>query len=715
MNSKHFSYILILAATLSSSLWLPGTIEAAQAAKVDKILPTVASTAATETSLIAEPLNSDEGQFNSLEAIRHSASGSKVRLVLNTKTEPVFDYSFSNQGKSLVIDLINTRQSNVKPEGASKSKAIKNWQVSWPDFNRSRFTINFASALQTDKVSFFKLKEPHRLVVDIDTTAKALPSSYQISPGITWSRQYIKDPTFGTLLWNQLLFDRSDPHISVDVALANNNNPHTVAVLSKIVPQEEGAIAGINGGFFNMPNGGLLGLVVKDGKLISPHVGRRPARSVIAFTKDGQPFIERLKAINGQVVRLNGQPTPPLRMALGAGPTLLKNGQLYITADAEELGPKGNDITRACGRSLIAYNKDKMMLATLSGARDSHSQGWKLPVLAKYLQKKGMTEALNLDGGGSVGMAIGPNIVGNGPQAGTYQRPIGDALVLKDSRGTSYPSLIKIDLPKMLKSDGRDKGKASVLALNSKGNPVPDGTVLDLYGLGLSCPGSVVTKDGRAEFEVQSLRSPGMANLTACGLFSKGTANMRLESGAPHKLIVQLSNCVSKAASLPAANSCLTSAVAQPPACPPTDTALAQAQPDEDNLEAPIPEQPLKGLIDLGEAEAPEPTEAAPDEKTPPSPSAPNLRVKEAAPYTISKLALTLKVLVEDEWHNALPLSPFSIEDAQGQVLYQGQTDRHGAACLNLETAADNARIFIKSPKLKTLTLELEEKPSFSK
>ena len=710
MNSHRFSYILILAATLSVGLWLPTTLQTAQAAKAEnnRLRPAAATPAVAENSLISEPLNSDAGKFNSLEAIRHSASGSKVRLVLNTQAEPVFDYSFSNQGKSLIIDLINTRQSNVKPEGAPKSKAIKSWQVSWPDLNRSRFTINFASALQTDKVSFFKLKEPHRLVVDIDTTPKPLPSTYKISPGITWSRQLIKDPTFGTLLWNQLLFDRSDPHVSVDVALANNNNPHTVAVLSKIVPQEEGAVAGINGGFFNMPNGGLLGLVVKDGKLISPHVGRRPARSVIAFTKDGQPFIDRLKAIKGQVVRLNGQPTPPLRMALGAGPTLLKNGQLYITADAEELGPKGNDITRACGRSLIAYNKDQMMLATLSGARDSHSQGWKLPVLAKYLQKKGMTEALNLDGGGSVGMAIGPNIVGNGPQAGTYQRPIGDDLVLKDSRGTAYPSLIKIDLPKTLKSDGRDKGQASVLALNSKGNPVPDGTVLELYGLGLSCPSQVVTKDGRAEFEVHSLRSPGTANLTACGLFSKGTANMRLESGEPHKLIVQLSDCVRRTTALSASSS-QTSTLAQPTACPPTSQTLAQAQPDEDNLEAPIPEQPLKGLIDLGEAETSEPSE------TSPASPVPSLRVQEATTPASSKLALTLKVLVEDEWHNALPLSPFSVEDAQGQVLYQGQTDRRGAACLNLETAADNARIFIKSPKLKTLTLELGEQPHFAK
>lgn len=711
MNKKHFSYILILTTALGVGLWIPTSFESAQAAnaKNNRLRQVATAPVLTERTLIAKPLNSDQGKFNSLEAIRHSVSGSKMRLVFNTEEEPDFDYSFGNQGQSLTIDFVNTRQqSNVKPESVPKSKAVKTWQISWPNFNRGRFTINFASAIQPDKVSFFKLKEPHRLVVDINTTPKQLPSTYKISPGITWSRQLIKDPTFGTLLWNQLLFDRSDPHISVDVALANNNNPHTVAVLSKIVPQEEGAVAGINGGFFNMPNGGLLGLVVKDGKLISPHVGRRPARSVIAFTQDGQPMIERLKAIKGQVVRLNGQPTPPLRMALGAGPTLLKNGQLYITADAEELGPKGNDITRACGRSLIAYNKDKMMLATLSGARDSHSQGWKLPVLAKYLQKKGMTEALNLDGGGSVGMAIGPNIVGNGPQAGTYQRPIGDALVLKDSRGTAYPSLIKIDLPKTLKSNGRDKGQASVLALNSKGNPVPDGTVLDLYGLGLKCPSQVVTKDGRAEFEVQSLRSPGMGSLSASGLFSKGTSALRLESGDPHRLIVQLSNCLLTAAPLSTSKH-PTSPLVQPPAGPPTDTTLVQAQPDEDDLEAPIPEQPLKGLIDLGEAETPEPQEASP------APSAPELPVKDAVPYATSKLKLSLKVLIEDEWHNALPLSPFSVEDAQGQVLYKGQTDRRGATELNLETAADNARLFIKSPKLKTLTLELKDTPHFVK
>ncbi|MGM9992778.1 MAG: phosphodiester glycosidase family protein [Candidatus Bruticola sp.] len=649
---------------------------------------------------ISLPLNSDEGLFNSLESIRHSVFQQKLRLVFNTKEEPVFQYWLEKQGQCLVIELINTRQNKVKPDSAPKSQAIKNWQINWPNFNRFRFTINFASAIQSSNIAFFKLKEPHRLVADINTVPRNLPSSYKISPGITWSRRFIKDPTFGTLLWNQLLFDRSDPHISVDVALAKNN-PNKTAVLSEIVAQEDGAIAGINGGFFNMPNGGLLGLVVKDGNIISPHVGRRPARSVIVFPKDGDPFIERLKVVNGKVVRLNNQPVPSLRMALGAGPTLLKNGEVCITADAEALGPKGNDITRACGRSVIAFNKDKMMLASLSGIRDSHSQGWKLPTIAKYLQKKGMTEALNLDGGGSTGMSVGSHIVGNGPQAGTYQRPIGNALVIKDSRGTAYPALIKVELPEQLPNDGRSQGSASILALNSKGNPVPDGTEIELYGLGLSCPPMVTTKNGRAEFSVQSLRYLGTGGLTACSLFSKGTASLRLLGGSPHKIIARLTNYQKQAKKeLPERSAEQPYTESSGRKITPSPI-LADTEPDWS--EVPKPQEPLKNILDLPETENP------PIIVLPPQPPA------EQTIPTQLKHKLTLCVIVEDEYSCALPGSAVTIEDSQGRQLFKGTTDRSGSLCLNLETEADNERLFIKSPKLKTLTLELTDQPTFSK
>ncbi|MGM9998950.1 MAG: phosphodiester glycosidase family protein [Candidatus Bruticola sp.] len=701
---KHHYFLCCLTTTaLGLTLWTSAPSWEAQAAVPDQSSATVLTTA---TDKLADlPVNSDEGRFNRLESIRHSAFQQKLRLVFNTEEEPVFQYWLEKQGQCLVIELINTRQNTVKPDSAPKSKAVQNWQISWPNFNRCRFTINFAAAVQGSSISFFKLKEPHRLVADIDTSPKALPDSYKISPGITWSRQFIKDPTFGTLLWNQLLFDRSDPNISIDVALAKND-PNKTAVLSDIVSQEEGAIAGINGGFFNMPSGGLLGLVVKDGKLISPHVGRRPARSVIAIPQQGEPFIDRLKAVNGQVVRLNGQSVPPLRMALGAGPTLLKNGQVCITADAEALGPKGNDITRACGRSVIAFNKDKMMLACLSGARDSHSQGWKLPVLAKYMQKKGMTEALNLDGGGSTGMAIGGNIVGNGPQAGTYQRPIGNALIIKDSRGTSYPTLIKVELPEQLPSDGRSQSRASILALNSKGNPVPDGTKIELYGRGISCPPTVITKDGRAEFDVQALRSPGMGGLTACGLFSRGTANMRLVSGAPCKIIARLVHYQPQS-------------IARQTILPDSTTEYRYTDLDKvedknsttstetDWSEVPQPQEPLKGLIQTEDQET-QKTSVEPSLTPPARPSVIETNLK-------NKQKLTLDVIVEDEHSCALPGSLITVEDSQGRQLFQGQTNRSGSLCLNLETEADNSRLFIKSPKLKTLTLELSGRPTFSK
>ena len=86
MNKKHFSYILILTTALGVGLWIPTSFESAQAAnaKNNRLRQVATAPVLTERTLIAKPLNSDQGKFNSLEAIRHSVSGSKMRLVFNT-------------------------------------------------------------------------------------------------------------------------------------------------------------------------------------------------------------------------------------------------------------------------------------------------------------------------------------------------------------------------------------------------------------------------------------------------------------------------------------------------------------------------------------------------------------------------------------------------------------------------------------------------------
>ena len=642
------------------------------------------------------PLDYSPYPTNHLTAINHSVTGNRIRLVLTTEQKPFFQSCLQNKGRCLQIELINTRQSNIQPKATPKSKDIKSWQCTWPNFNRFLWNINFNSSIQPQNVSTFTLENPNRLVIDIDTTSQQI-NSLQLTPGITWRRRFLSDPTFGQVLWNELLFDRNDPNVILDVALAGGDAKST-ARLSRLVEQDPQIIAGINGGFFQMPNGGALGLIVKDGSIIAPHVGRRPARSVLALTKNNEPFIDRLKVINGQVVRLNGQTVPPLRMALGGGPALLKNGQVYITADAEQLGPKGNDITRACGRSLVAYNKDKLMLATLSGCRDSHSQGWKLPTLANYLLKQGMTDAVNMDGGGSVGMSINGEIVGNGPQAGTYERPIADALVLKDTRGTSFPTFIKVELPQRLTASGQDSGKAVVSAFNSKGNPAANGTVLNLYSRGLSCPPQVQLQNGKAEFTVTALRSPGMANLLATSVFAQGTANMIVAEGSKYHILARLTN-----------------AVVFNPVSPvkKADRAPISTETEQEEL-IPVPQTPLdpNSLDSNGESDDDKENLYLQQIDAGPQGEEECSQDSEQTQDETSKLNLSLSLLVEDEWNNGIAQAKFILEDEDHQVIREFSGNNNGQADLRLTIPSTSRCLFIKSEGAPVLRLNLQ--PSFS-
>ncbi|MBQ7528307.1 phosphodiester glycosidase family protein [bacterium] len=491
-----------------------------------------------------ESSQSFRGQFyspyglNKLFKVHHSVNDARLRLVLTTSEEPIFQITSDNFGESVSIELINF-QVDKKLSYPIKSSDIKSCLWSDNEADRYTCTLNFTHKIDTEKIHTFTLTNPQRLVIDVDLSY--LPTqTYQLSPGITWSQTNLHDPNFRHLLWNQLTFNRNDPNVYLDLALAHDN-PKSLAPVSTIVSEHK-AIAGVNGGFFNMGKGGILGVAIKDGCVISPHVGRRPARSVLAITKDNQLSVERMKVINNQPLRLNGQAFPPLRLAIGAGPTLLQNGKVHITDTEEELGPKGNDITRACGRTVAAFNENTFMLATVSGDRDSHSQGWKLPTMASFLLKKGMTEALNLDGGGSVDMSIDSHIVANGPQAGTYERPVANALILTDKRGANYPSQLNLKLPSAMPADGQREELATLEVKSPSGQPVVDGTVIYLQGRGVKVPYSVTTKNNKASFPITSLRNPGQAQVTAYTPFSQGSSTLTLESGEAGAILARINN-----------------------------------------------------------------------------------------------------------------------------------------------------------------------------
>ena len=91
--------------------------------------------------------------------------------------------------------------------------------------------------------------------------------------------------------------------------------------------------------------------------------------------------------------------------ALGAGPTLIKDGNIYITGKEEEFQ---NDILygRAPRTALGISSDSHLKIFTIDGRQAELSIGMTLEEMAKYILDNDIIEAINLDGGGSARMVV---------------------------------------------------------------------------------------------------------------------------------------------------------------------------------------------------------------------------------------------------------------------------------------------------------------------
>ena len=111
---------------------------------------------------------------------------------------------------------------------------------------------------------------------------------------------------------------------------------------------------------------------------------------------------------------------------VGAGPELLRNGQVNVTATQEQFP---SDIAKGrAPRTAVGIKADGKVLLLVVDGRQSHSIGTTLTETAQLLQKFGAVNAFNLDGGGSSEMVLQGQIV-NSPSDGS-ERPVGSGLML---------------------------------------------------------------------------------------------------------------------------------------------------------------------------------------------------------------------------------------------------------------------------------------------
>ena len=111
---------------------------------------------------------------------------------------------------------------------------------------------------------------------------------------------------------------------------------------------------------------------------------------------------------------------------IGAGPRLVKDGRVYVTA-AEEKFP--NDISKGrAPRSAVGVTIYGDYIFAVVDGRQAHSRGCTLEEWANILVKFGAYNAINLDGGGSTELIVKDSLV-NRPSDGR-ERQVASALVI---------------------------------------------------------------------------------------------------------------------------------------------------------------------------------------------------------------------------------------------------------------------------------------------
>ncbi|HLK27916.1 MAG TPA: phosphodiester glycosidase family protein [Puia sp.] len=227
--------------------------------------------------------------------------------------------------------------------------------------------------------------------------------------------------------------------------------------------QEAKPLLIVNGGFFSYETNQNLNVVVKNGKMIGYNVQSLvgsgsdsfmyyyPTRSAIGISHNRKAdvawiFTDSLRhwpyAFEWRPVVAKGWESNPsiydlndinwkwwkMRTAVGGGPTLIHDGEIWITNKEEQILFTENELRPATAMGYT--NDERLIILVVQGRFSGISEGISLQEEAKILKDIGCYEALNLDGGGSTCMLV------NGMQTITPsdkegQRPVASVFIVK--------------------------------------------------------------------------------------------------------------------------------------------------------------------------------------------------------------------------------------------------------------------------------------------
>jgi len=197
------------------------------------------------------------------------------------------------------------------------------------------------------------------------------------------------------------LFGASQNITILEVKMNGSNRIDVVAdpkvlKLTSSFGREANAIAGVNGTYFNMKNGGSSWYVRVDGRTVDSNWVVRKERNFrerCALVCNGDRLsIEAWDGTAGWEKQLQGEDV------MASGPLMLLNKQ-RIPNDTVKFN------TDRHPRTAVAVKGNRLLLITVDG-RNNKAAGMSIPELASFVKWLGADDAMNLDGGGSTTMWV---------------------------------------------------------------------------------------------------------------------------------------------------------------------------------------------------------------------------------------------------------------------------------------------------------------------
>jgi exopolysaccharide biosynthesis protein len=191
--------------------------------------------------------------------------------------------------------------------------------------------------------------------------AAGRPVLQTVAPGVSYHEFAEGDPLAGSSAAHILDIDLAAPGVAVRIAAKNpklqKGRVYGDALLVREWCAEQGAVGGINGGYFGLTDGArkeVIGLLATDGVIRTAgqivhskdHPPKRFVRSVFGLDEQGKPHIGWAVGQRGRGALLTEYVAPltpakerfwKVRCAVGCGPRLIMGGQNHITDHEERL------------------------------------------------------------------------------------------------------------------------------------------------------------------------------------------------------------------------------------------------------------------------------------------------------------------------------------------------------------------------------------------